>query len=81
MAICTDCGQEMKNHVSCTKMPISFPDGTLMDQIKYYDHDEADCHDCGCPPGGYHHPGCDWERCPKCKGQLIGCGCLDEENE
>jgi hypothetical protein len=36
------------------------------------------CHDCGVDVGGFHHPGCDTEKCPKCSGQLIGCGCLDE---
>lgn len=39
------------------------------------------CHDCGADEGGYHHPGCDMEKCPRCGGQLTGCGCLDEENE
>jgi hypothetical protein len=37
------------------------------------------CHDCGIKPGGYHHPGCDVEECPACHGQIISCGCLDEE--
>jgi len=36
------------------------------------------CHDCCTPAGGFHHPGCDMERCPKCGGQLITCGCLLE---
>jgi hypothetical protein len=39
------------------------------------------CRDCNVAPGGFHHPGCDVERCPKCGGQLISCGCLDEEDE
>lgn len=33
------------------------------------------CHDCGIAPGGFHHPGCDIEICPRCKGQLISCDC------
>jgi len=39
------------------------------------------CHDCNVLDGGYHHPGCDMERCPRCGGQLISCGCLDEPDE
>jgi hypothetical protein len=39
------------------------------------------CHDCNVLDGGYHHPGCDMERCPRCGGQLISCGCLDEGKE
>ena len=33
------------------------------------------CHDCGVSVGEAHKPGCDWERCPFCWGQLISCDC------
>ena len=35
------------------------------------------CHDCGVKDGGFHHPRCDSEICPKCGGQIITCGCLE----
>lgn len=34
------------------------------------------CPDCNAPKGGYHHPGCDDEECPRCGLQAIGCECV-----
>ena len=31
------------------------------------------CPDCGVGVGEYHQPECDWEDCPYCGLQLIGC--------
>jgi len=38
------------------------------------------CHDCGATPGTEHDHGCDAERCPRCRGQLISCSCIYEVN-
>lgn len=78
MACCAECGQEMLDGVSCLEADVVFPDGRKMPQVRYVGER---CHDCACPNGGFHHPGCDMERCPRCGGQLISCGCLDDEND
>jgi hypothetical protein len=39
------------------------------------------CDDCGVARGGLHHLGCDLQRCPRCTGQLISCGCRFDEDE
>jgi hypothetical protein len=39
------------------------------------------CGDCGAQQGGFHHLGCDLERCPRCRGQLLSCGCPDVHDE
>lgn len=41
---------------------------------------EPSCHDCGVIEGELHLDGCDWERCPRCKGQNLGCPCRTEED-
>lgn len=90
MAICDDCNQEMSEGVSCTLEVYDDIDETVYPRIRYGDPAEleafnandlkalpANCVDCFAPLGGYHHPGCDVERCPNCKGQAVSCECGD----
>jgi len=67
--------------VSCVKNThVDFPDGTQLPAVPYMaDDGERRCHDCNIAHGGFHHLGCYWERCPRCGGQIISCGCLDED--
>jgi hypothetical protein len=39
------------------------------------------CHDCGVIEGELHLDGCDWERCPRCKGQYFGCSCRTRDDD
>jgi hypothetical protein len=77
MAICYACGLEMMYHISCT---VTRYEGEAKDRPRYVADGDGDCHDCGCPDGGLHHPGCDNERCPACGGQAIACDCNDEDD-
>lgn len=78
MAVCKQCRREMKGRLGCIFVAIEI-DGV---EYKPIPHDgDGRCHDCNTPRGGIHHPGCDAEECPKCHGQLISCGCLDDEDD
>lgn len=82
MATCNWCKRDMLKVNDCIgNREIDFPDGEVLPAIPYqHDHDQR-CHDCNVAVGGYHHPGCDMERCPRCQGQLISCGCLDDGSD
>ena len=73
MAICKHCNKDMLKVKGCVKKMFHFKDGERLNPLKCEDLDR--CHDCGCLDGYYHHPGCDMEVCPRCKGQVISCGC------
>lgn len=86
MAVCGACENDMLTAATCVEVPAKI-DGESLSPIRYGSEGSdwlpqgERCHDCGVARGGFHHPGCDAERCPKCRSQIISCGCLDESIE
>ena len=83
MATCTDCNREMTVAASCVVKTLVLDD-VLYDLALHAPgrrNPAARCGDCGVRPGGYHHLGCDLMRCPRCGGQLISCGCWNDEDD
>lgn len=84
MVKCEICNREMLTAKGCIKVPVIHKK-VVFDPIPCGHPDDLlglganeRCHDCGAKKGGYHHPGCDAERCPVCKRQALGCGCNDD---
>jgi hypothetical protein len=81
MAVCEFCEREMSEGVSCAlEVYDDFDDGVTRKRLRHRNRPGSagqPCGDCGCPPGGLHHPGCDLERCPRCRGQALSCRCAD----
>lgn len=59
--------------------------GTLYRRIPFGDETDMPtslldyCGNCGVLPGQWHVPDCEIEQCPRCRGQLLSCGCADAE--
>jgi len=82
--ICSYCEREMTGGVSCIEVPVVLADGEHKaipwgEEVPSWEGE--DCHDCGVPKSGYHHPGCDVEQCPRCFWQLISCSCAHEPRD
>src|SRR5690348_15987816 len=75
MADCHWCRREMSSGESCTEHTLHL-DGVAWPLAR----SPRRCGDCGVGPGGFHHPGCDLQQCPRCRRQLITCGCAFDEH-
>jgi hypothetical protein len=76
MAVCSECNQEMRIAASCS-IEVMRLDGVGYPVRRHTG--KARCGDCGVMPRGAHHLGCDMARCPRCKRQLLTCGCWFDE--
>jgi hypothetical protein len=84
MAICHWCAQEMSVASSCTVAAFHL-DGRPFEMVAFGADTNGGafgqrCGDCGVVLGGLHHPGCDVQRCPSCRGQMATCGCRFDED-
>lgn len=87
MAKCEACKQEMTKHVGCTFTHLKMGSKAIVRRVPYGEEDldwgaasGLPCGDCGCPPGTFHHVGCDVECCPVCGFQSISCECDPDED-
>jgi len=54
--------------------------GQVYERVKYgadFPNAAERCGDCGVEHGQYHVLTCCTERCPRCRGQALGCPCAD----
>lgn len=78
MVKCPECKKDMSSAstTSCTHPYMKIGNKVFTRNTSYFDVNKR-CHDCNIvnKKGNIHHFGCDMERCPQCKGQMIACNC------
>ena len=85
MAECQYCDQEMTTAATCEVTEFHL-DGVPVPLTPYRPERGRGvsapdrCGDCGVRPGGFHHIGCDMQRCPLCRGQFMWCDCRFDED-
>lgn len=83
MTVCHVCFREMTSAVGCVDAPLHQL-GEPIARLRYGTERprwrDDRCPDCGVLRGERHHPGCDVETCPACRGQSISCGCRFDED-
>lgn len=85
MAVCSWCRGEMATAGSCSISAFhrggrTYPHIPFGAETGPYRHNTPRCGDCRVERGGFHHPGCDVQQCPACRGQLLSCGCRFDED-
>ena len=70
--------QAQKFRIISNDLPGQFEQKSPTAYIRVRHQGSHVCGDCAADPGQLHVPGCDVEKCPKCKGQLISCGCFEK---
>jgi hypothetical protein len=84
MAICSHCGGEMSEGISCLTDPVVIG-GKAYYPVRWgqesrrlrHRYEPEERRACGTPLGGVHHPGCIMERCPV----VTACGCVTEPDD
>jgi len=83
MSVCQFCLLEMTAAPSCDVRVLHVdgePVGMLAWSARGRRWRDRRCPDCGVAPEGFHHLGCDMQRCPLCAGQMISCDCRFDED-
>ena len=83
MATCDDCDLEMNEAGSCVvdEFLIRGERFARIRQVSPPVGPNGRCGECGIQRMGFHHFGCDMEPCPKCRRQLLSCGCGDHPDD
>jgi hypothetical protein len=83
LGVCAYCYGEINGgHIAtCSNNRyVHFPEGESQYSIPFIPENilrGTRCPDCFVNIGGFHHPGCRYEICPRCHERLAACGCRD----